>query len=122
MKKCRQVVKTGMKLVCLSEISGSGRLSEMGRVLPSACGACSGLIFSWRGLSLVLFLPRRMAEGHTTGVLVFSGRNGNPFGGDVSGYWVRDGPRGGVLFNHVAFFSKAGLVEQIRTKMQSESR
>jgi hypothetical protein len=45
----------------------------------------------FHGASFLLFvLPRRTECGHTSGVLVFAGMKGNPFGG--------------FLFNHVAFF------------------
>ena len=47
-------------------------------------------------------------DGHTTGVLVFSGMNGNPL-------WC-----GGSLFNHVPVSSQARLVKQKRTVFASE--
>ena len=68
---------------------------------------------------MVLVRPRRMADEHTTGVLVFGGDEWKSFSRDESGYWFRNDRRGGVLFNHVPFFSRRCRFKQREVKSAS---
>ena len=96
---CRNVGKTGMECVSLADFSGPGLAFSWRKALfvfrPCLEEEAAGLRRGGGRTTRRTRLAPLTSHGHTTGVLVFAGVKGNPFGG--------------VLFNHVPFFSGAPI-------------